>query len=69
MESDFIWLSKTPRRDQSKDWNSGGIRALNIARFRYKEEKRRVNQRRMREEERREGVICLSIYLCYLLLG
>ena len=66
MESDFIWLSKTPRRDQSKDWNSGGIRALNIARFRYKEEKRRVNQRRMREEERREErelFVCLSIYV------
>ncbi|UJR11051.1 hypothetical protein I4U23_015235 [Adineta vaga] len=33
LEQDYLWLSKTPRTVGSKDWNSGGARTLNIARF------------------------------------
>ncbi|CAF5074036.1 unnamed protein product, partial [Rotaria sp. Silwood1] len=33
IEQDYIWLSKSPRVVESKDWNSSGARTLNIARF------------------------------------
>ncbi|UJR16817.1 hypothetical protein I4U23_003716 [Adineta vaga] len=33
LEQDYIWLSKSPRVVGSKDWNSHGVRTLNIARF------------------------------------
>eukprot|EP01102_Stenamoeba_stenopodia_P015871 TRINITY_DN5482_c0_g1_i1.p1 TRINITY_DN5482_c0_g1~~TRINITY_DN5482_c0_g1_i1.p1 ORF type:complete len:413 (-),score=75.61 TRINITY_DN5482_c0_g1_i1:159-1397(-) len=36
LEQDYLWLSKTLRVIESKDWNSFGIRTLNIARFRMK---------------------------------
>ncbi|CAF3264166.1 unnamed protein product [Rotaria socialis] len=33
VEQDYIWLSKSPRVVESKDWDSSGARTLNIARF------------------------------------
>ncbi|CAF0850222.1 unnamed protein product [Adineta ricciae] len=36
LEQDYIWLSKCPRIVGSKDWNSHGVRTLNIARFKLK---------------------------------
>eukprot|EP01119_Soliformovum_irregulare_P017866 TRINITY_DN5371_c0_g1_i1.p1 TRINITY_DN5371_c0_g1~~TRINITY_DN5371_c0_g1_i1.p1 ORF type:complete len:385 (+),score=75.61 TRINITY_DN5371_c0_g1_i1:44-1198(+) len=33
ISQDYIWLSKTPRVQDSRSWNSNGIRTLNIAVF------------------------------------
>ncbi|CAF3498504.1 unnamed protein product [Rotaria sp. Silwood1] len=43
VEQDYIWLSKSPRIVESKDWNSAGARTLNIARFQLKNSGKRMN--------------------------
>ena len=35
IERDYLWLSKSPRVEESKDWESSGARTLNIARFQW----------------------------------
>eukprot|EP00026_Physarum_polycephalum_P009887 Phypoly_transcript_10024.p1 GENE.Phypoly_transcript_10024~~Phypoly_transcript_10024.p1 ORF type:complete len:397 (+),score=41.02 Phypoly_transcript_10024:116-1306(+) len=35
-ETDYVWLSTTPTKEDSVDWNSYRPRTLNIARFRHK---------------------------------
>lgn len=37
LEQDYLWLSKTPRAENTKDWESFGARTLNIARFALKD--------------------------------
>eukprot|EP00295_Goniomonas_pacifica_P027203 CAMPEP_0175947040 /NCGR_PEP_ID=MMETSP0108-20121206/27663_1 /TAXON_ID=195067 ORGANISM="Goniomonas pacifica, Strain CCMP1869" /NCGR_SAMPLE_ID=MMETSP0108 /ASSEMBLY_ACC=CAM_ASM_000204 /LENGTH=257 /DNA_ID=CAMNT_0017272623 /DNA_START=259 /DNA_END=1032 /DNA_ORIENTATION=+ len=34
LQQDYLWLSETPRIEKSKNWDSMGIRTLNVARFR-----------------------------------
>ncbi|CAF1162614.1 unnamed protein product [Rotaria sp. Silwood1] len=43
IEQDYIWLSKSPRVVESKDWNSSGARTLNIARFQLKNDDQSMN--------------------------
>ena len=43
IERDYLWLSKTPRVEESKDWDSAGARTLNIARFQWARNDSRVN--------------------------
>ena len=43
MDQDYIWLSKSPRIIGSKNWDSGSIRTLNIARFQLKNDDNAIN--------------------------
>jgi len=49
VEQDYLWLSKTPRVIESKDWNSFGIRTLNIARFRLKQKQQQQQEQQQQQ--------------------